>query len=110
MPTTPRTLEALAAIDDRSARVELDAERAFLAELGGGCTLPVGAHAVRDGTPDPTGCRPLRLTGMMASADGHVLLRHCEAGADGPALGRSVARYLLDRAGGADFGPWSPVP
>jgi len=105
-----RTLEALAAIDDRSAHTDLEAERAFLAELGGGCTLPVGAHAFREGTPGPSGCQPLRLTGMLASADGHVLLRHCEAGEDGPALGRSVARYLLDRAGGADFGPWSPVP
>ncbi len=103
-------LEALAAIDDRSARADLEAERAFLAELGGGCTLPVGAHASCDGTPDPAGSRSLRLTGMLASADGHVLLRHGEVGSDGPALGRSVARYLLDRAGGADFGPWSPVP
>ncbi len=105
-----RTLAALAAIDDRSARADLEAERAFLAELGGGCTLPVGAHASCEGIPDPAGCRPMRLTGMLASADGHVLLRHWEAGADGPALGRSVARYLLDRAGGADFGPWSAVP
>ncbi len=105
-----RTLEALAAIDDGSAHADLDAERAFLDELGGGCTLPVGAHASGDGSPDAAGCRPMRLTGMLASADGHVLLRHSEVGADGPALGRSVARYLLDHAGGADFGPWSPVP
>jgi len=105
-----RTREALAAIDDPGAHADLGAERAFLAELGGGCTLPVGAHAARTGDPDTAGCRSLLLTGMLASADGHVLLRHAEVGTDGPALGRSVARYLLDRAGGADFGPWTPVP
>ena len=38
------------------------------------------------------------------------MLRHEAVGSDGPALGRAVARYLLDDAGGADLGPWSPVP
>ncbi len=105
-----RTREALDAIDDPGARTVLEAERAFLAELGGGCTLPVGAHAAPAGDPDVPGSQSLRLTGMLASPDGHVLLRHEEVGSDGPALGRSVARYLLDRAGGADFVPWTPVP
>ncbi len=106
------TLGSLAAIDDAAVRTVVEAERAFLAELGGGCTLPVGAHAV---TEPPTadagvdGTR-LRLTGLLAGADGHVVLRHESVGVDGPALGRAVARYLLDDAGGADLGPWSPVP
>ena len=42
----------------------------------------------------------VRLTGMLASADGHVVLRH-EAGDRDPAsAGRAVARFLLDLAGG----------
>jgi len=101
------TRDALGAIDDAAVRRVVECERAFLAELGGGCTLPVGAHAVpaaSDG-PEPDG---LVLTGMMAGADGHVLLRHEATGSDGPALGRAVARYLLDDAGGADLGPWRP--
>jgi len=100
------TLASLAAIDDGAVRAVVEAERAFLAELGGGCTLPVGAHAV----PEPGPGGGLRLTGLLAGADGHVVLRHGSAGTDGPALGRAVARYLLDDAGGADLGPWSPVP
>jgi hydroxymethylbilane synthase len=36
----------LAPIEHRPSRVAVDCERAFLAELGSGCTLPVGAHAV----------------------------------------------------------------
>lgn len=34
----------LAAIDDASSHACLDSERAFLAELGGGCELPAGAY------------------------------------------------------------------
>ena len=36
---------ALAALQDPASRLALDVERAFLSELGGGCDLPVGAHA-----------------------------------------------------------------
>jgi hydroxymethylbilane synthase len=100
------TRSALAAIDDAAVRRVVEAERAFLAELGGGCTLPVGAHAVEVAEGGPPG--DLELTGMVAGADGHVVLRHTRRGADGPALGRAVARYLLDDAGGSDLGPWRP--
>lgn len=41
---------ALAAlIDDARTRVAVEAERAYLARLGGGCRQPVGAHAAVDG-------------------------------------------------------------
>ena len=40
------TRRALAVLDDLRVRRGVEAERAFLAELGGGCTLPVGAFAV----------------------------------------------------------------
>ncbi len=91
-------------IHDRRVGAPVTAERAFLAELGGGCTLPVGAHArwARDGSQD------LRLTGMMASADGVVVVRHTASGPVPEELGRSVARYLLDEAGGRDLGDWLP--
>jgi hydroxymethylbilane synthase len=35
---------AVAAIDDAATRSAVLVERAFLAELGSGCALPVGAH------------------------------------------------------------------
>ena len=98
------TWAALACIDDLAVRRVVEAERAFLAELGGGCTLPVGAHARL--CADDTGT--LVLCGLVAGADGHVVLRHEATGSDGAALGRAVARYLLDDAGGADLGPWRP--
>ena len=39
-----RTHEALSAIDHTPTREEVTIERAFLAELGTGCALPIGAH------------------------------------------------------------------
>jgi hydroxymethylbilane synthase len=43
------TLEALRAIDHAETRHAVEVERAFLAELGSGCSMPVGAH-VASGT------------------------------------------------------------
>ena len=42
------TSAVLAAVDHAPTRHDVEVERAFLAELGSGCSLPVGAH-VRDG-------------------------------------------------------------
>lgn len=39
------TRAALASIDHAPSRLAVEAERAFLAELGTGCSLPLGAHA-----------------------------------------------------------------
>jgi hydroxymethylbilane synthase len=59
-----RMLEVLAAIDHAPSRRAVEIERAFLAELGGGCSLPVGAHAT-DGA----------LTAFLAAAvgDDHLI-------------------------------------
>jgi hydroxymethylbilane synthase len=104
------TRAALAAIDDPAVRPLVTAERAFLAELGGGCTLPVGAHAVwTDAHPVDDGVgRPFRLAGMLASDDGRIILRHTGEGTVPDQVGRAVARFLLDEAGGGDLGTWTP--
>lgn len=39
-----RTSGILATVDHQSTRRDVEIERAFLAELGSGCSLPVGAH------------------------------------------------------------------
>jgi hydroxymethylbilane synthase len=100
---------ALAHTDDPEVGPLVVTERAFLAELGGGCTLPVGANAAWAAEPsagdDAAGA--ITVTGMMASPDGAVVLRHTRTGGDPAALGRSVARYLLDQAGGRDLGEWA---
>ena len=87
------TGEALALIDDEHAHGEVRAERAFLAELGGGCSLPCGALAQRDADG-------ITLEALLASLDGRVVLRASAIGTDPDALGRELARRILDDEGG----------
>jgi hydroxymethylbilane synthase len=88
-----RVRAALAAIEHAPSRRAVDAERAFLAELGGGCDLPVGAFAEVVGDE-------LVLRGMVASHDGRIVLRESVRGTGDPsALGRDLATALLDGAG-----------
>lgn len=91
------TTEVARSIDEIGSHRCLDAERAFLAELGGGCELPVGAHAVigTDGA--------VELKGLIASLDGLVLLRRAMIGPDGAEVGRALAREILDHCGGAEI-------
>jgi len=85
----------VAAIDDPEVRTPLEAERAFLAELGSGCDLPVGALARRLGTGSVT------ITALLASADGRIVLRATVEGEDPTTVGRTAATDLLHREGGA---------
>jgi hydroxymethylbilane synthase len=45
----PAIFAAIAALDHRPTRFATDAERAFLAAMGGGCELPLGAHCLANG-------------------------------------------------------------
>ena len=73
-----RTAALLGAVDHPPTRAEVEAERAFLAELGTGCSLPVAAHAQGD-----------RLWGFLAEsvADGATAHR-------GDAPRRAVQRTI----------------
>ena len=77
-----------ASIEHRASRLAVDAERAFLAELGGGCDLPVGAYAVVADDGEIT------LRGMLGTLDGHIVLRGTASGADPQEVGASVASRL----------------
>jgi hydroxymethylbilane synthase len=83
-------LELLAAIDDRDAHLAVEAERAFLQRLGGGCRLPFGALAEVDG-------ETLRIRGFLADDTGAELFRSELTGGvgEGPALGVRLAHELL---------------
>jgi hydroxymethylbilane synthase len=89
------TTDLLQPIEHGPSRRAVDAERAFLAELGGDCDLPAGAHA----TVDDDGS--ITLDGLLASLDGHVVLRHTLVGTDPEEVGRAMAAHLLTDAGGA---------
>ncbi len=83
-----RVRSLLGAIEDPMTRRIVDAERVFLATLGGDCTLPAGAHAhIRGDT--------LVMRAVLADhPDGRC---HTAVGEsdDGDALGQDLARQLL---------------
>jgi hydroxymethylbilane synthase len=79
-----RTLELLAAIHNDEVAQAVTAERAFLAGLGGGCSIPVGAYAtVNDGT--------IHLIGLVAAVDGSRIIRVEGSGTAPLELGVSLA-------------------
>jgi hydroxymethylbilane synthase len=87
-----RVLGLASAIAHRPSRVALRAERAFLAALGGSCTLPAGAILSMRG-----GSR-LVIHGFLSAADGKGLVRERLAGPldDPESLGQVLATRLLD--------------
>lgn len=90
------TRAALTVINDESLALVLSAERAFLAELGAGCSIPAGAYGVLDGDT-------VTLRGVMLALDGTKSARGELHGTEAEALGRDLARYLRDELGGGDF-------
>jgi hydroxymethylbilane synthase len=91
------TIARLAALDDPSARPAVEAERAFLRRLGGGCDLPCGALAAAQ----PGGGVVIDV--LLATLDGKTVLRAHHAGTDPEAVGAEAARILLDDQGGRDL-------
>jgi hydroxymethylbilane synthase len=86
------TLARVVAIDDHRVHAAVDAERAYLAELGGGCDLPCGALAHVDDDE-------IAIEALLAATDGHVVLRATARAADPMVAGRAVAAELMDRGG-----------
>ncbi|MCY3559920.1 MAG: hydroxymethylbilane synthase [bacterium] len=78
----------LAAIEDPPSRRCVDAERVFLAALGGDCTVPAGAHANLVG-------EAVVLRGVLAPAAGAPLRRAVVRTGDGAQAGRELAELLL---------------
>jgi hydroxymethylbilane synthase len=82
--------DALKFLDHAEARRTSSCERALLAGLGGGCQVPIGAHASEQ-------AGVLRLSAVVARPDGSEVLREQQTGRDAQELGRSVAQSLLER-------------
>ncbi|WP_432096343.1 hydroxymethylbilane synthase [Streptomyces sp. bgisy100] len=85
--------ELLVTVGDLKVDAEVRAERALLAELHGGCSVPVGAYA--ETLPDGK----LRVSGQVTSLDGR---RRVSGMIDGPStepekIGAALARDLIDQ-------------
>jgi hydroxymethylbilane synthase len=84
-------LNVVTKLDHEATRVACTAERALLRALGGGCQLPIAAHAMVFG-------RQLRLDGLVASRDGKRIVRDHLSGSSENAeqLGADLANRLLE--------------
>jgi hydroxymethylbilane synthase len=89
-----QSLDLARLLNHEATEMSCRAERALLRALGGGCSLPIAAHAVVSGYG-------LELVGLVASRDGSQQVRDEVAGQyDQPeVLGAMLANRLL--AGGA---------
>ena len=73
------TLAVLSRIDHAQSRRAVEAERAFLAILGAGCSVPVGAHLSTDGVfrafmATDSGDDCVQLEGFIGDSDDHILI------------------------------------
>ncbi len=91
-------MELAARLDHVDSRLRIVAERAFLAELRGGCQVPAGALAEIE---TAGGSRILRIRGVLAAPDGLQCVRGERSGPPerGAELGRGLAIDLLGRGG-----------
>lgn len=89
------TLNLLASIHDPLTAAAVDAERAFLSCLGGGCSLPVAAFAEKNNGA-------IILTGAVISPDGKQSIRLSAVDQDPHKLGQRLADLVLER-GAADL-------
>ena len=95
-----RAKDMLDAIHDLETGQRLAAERAFLGALDGSCETPIAGLATLDGDT-------LTLRGEILRTDGSESVADQVSGsiADGPELGRSLAKTLLSQVGD-DFFDW----
>ncbi|HST53456.1 MAG TPA: hydroxymethylbilane synthase [Pyrinomonadaceae bacterium] len=77
-------------LDHAPTRAAVLAERALLRSLGGGCQVPIAAHATVSGGR-------IRLDGLVASLDGEHVIRDASEGDEGDAagVGETLAARML---------------
>lgn len=86
--------ELLLPLEDASTRVAVTAERALLARLEGGCSVPLAGHATVEGGR-------VHLRGMVGRPDGTQVVQGERSGPaeQAHALGEALAEELLTRGG-----------
>ena len=86
------TAEIIHGLNHEATRLACKAERAFLKGLGGGCLVPIAAHATIESDV-------MTLNGLVASPDGSEAVRGKQSGSsrDAELIGRQLADELLAR-------------
>ncbi len=85
----------LADMDDEETHYALDAERALVSQLEGGCNVPIGSFATLNGDQ-------ITLTGLVASLDGKTMYKKemTDTKTNAISLGRKMGNELIEM--GAD--------
>jgi hydroxymethylbilane synthase len=84
-------IESLKKINDSDVQKEIECERSFLSQLGGGCSVPIGALARVDG-------ENIFLTGCIAALDGSAVFRSSHSGraCDAVKIGEQLAFRMME--------------
>jgi hydroxymethylbilane synthase len=84
--------DAASELNHAPTHAAVAAERGLLGALGGGCQVPIGAHATVEGSS-------LKMIGLVASPDGGEVIRAEASGAvsDAASIGRGLGEDLLTR-------------
>jgi hydroxymethylbilane synthase len=85
--------EQLKMLNHRDTDLAVSAERFFLKYFGGGCHIPLGAHAHIEG-------EIIHLEGVVASLDGKSVIRKSMWGREPSSLGEELAHHMKEE--GAD--------
>jgi hydroxymethylbilane synthase len=83
------TMAAVAPLDHAPSHRALDAERSLMWRLGGGCALPLGAHAV-------VGVEAVSLSAIVATPDGTTVLRVQTEGGTPEDAAEAAAKELIE--------------
>jgi hydroxymethylbilane synthase len=87
---------AIAFLEHPCTRFAVEAERTTLDALGGGCSLPIGAHCI----PPPTEAGKWRMLAQVVSPDGETMIQidtEATYSTTPEALGRWVADDLISK-------------
>ncbi|MBS1811986.1 MAG: hydroxymethylbilane synthase [Acidobacteria bacterium] len=89
-----RTNYLLEGLNHWPTRNAVEAERALLKGLGGGCAVPIAAFAQVDGSADNA---PIQLEALVCNVSGTKIVRHTVTGTQFKCeeLGRLLARHLI---------------
>ena len=83
-------IDELAKLSDRDTWVAVEAERAFLAAMDGGCQVPIAGHATITGDT-------ITMTGLIAAPDASVVYKEVLTGTNADALGKELARIVTEQ-------------
>lgn len=83
-------IDELSKLSDRDTWVAVEAERAFLVAMDGGCQVPIAGHATISDDK-------ITMTALVAAPDASVVYKEILTGTNADALGKELARIVTEQ-------------